>query len=56
MKKTTRKPLTFRSETIKALTEEQLYTSRGAGLAQDKCTGGISGCSTVWTVKCSNPK
>lgn len=56
MKKTIKKRLTLRSETIKVLTDEQLYAARvgGGGLDQyNKCTAGYSGCSTDWAKKCS---
>lgn len=56
MKKTGKKTLVLRKETLKALTSEDLYTNRVGGGTDskiNKCSAGWSGCSTQWAFKCS---
>jgi len=51
--KKTKKVLSLRAETLRALTEERLYEVRGGLINGDQCTAGASGCSTVQVKKCS---
>ena len=54
MKKATKKKLSLRTETIRALTETPLYEVRGGLINGDQCTAGNSGCSTAgMRLKCS---